>query len=272
MKKVVLITGASSGIGKAAALYFAEKGWDVAAAMRNPQQRTTGLEKITNITLNHMDVTDLDSVRVAVNEVFTAYGRLDAVVNNAGYAVHGPFEASPAEEVKKQFDTNVLGLMSVCREAIPLFRKQGFGTLVNIASIGGRVGFPYYSLYNSTKFAVEGFSEVLSHELSGLGIRVRLIEPGIVFTDFYGRSMVNASKEGLTVYEKSFEKHNKQSGSFFFLGSKPVSAAKVIYKAATERGNRLRYTVGLDALMLVIMRKLLPDFILLPLLRMMTGI
>jgi len=272
MKKVILITGASSGIGKAAALYFAYKGWDVAATMRNPEKRQTGLENIEGIEITHMDVTDPESVKNSVAAVLAKYGSIDGVLNNAGYAVNGPFEAASREDMKKQFDTNVTGLMDVCREVIPIFRKQKSGVLMNVSSIGGKVGFPFYSLYNSTKFAVEGFTEVLSHELRDFGIKVRLIEPGIIHTDFYGRSMTKVSKEGLAEYDTMIEKSKKASEAFISMGSDPEAAAKVIYKAAEDKGNKLRYIVGMDAFAVTGIRRLLPDFMLLPYIRKINGL
>jgi NAD(P)-dependent dehydrogenase (short-subunit alcohol dehydrogenase family) len=272
MKKVILITGASTGIGNATALYFAKKGWDVSATMRNPAARKTGLEGVEGISIRHMDVTDLDSIKTAIAETLSQYGKIDAVFNNAGYAVIGPFEAISREDMLKEFGTNVTGLMDVCREIIPLFREQNSGTIINVASIAGKVGFPYYSLYNSTKFAVEGFSEDLSYELNRFNIKVRLIEPGIILTDFYNRSMVISSKAGLPDYDKSFEKVKKATDSMLVMGSKPQAAAKVIYKAATSKGGRLRFTAGADAAVLLALRKLLPDWIFIPVLKKLMSV
>ncbi len=272
MEKVVLITGASSGIGKEAALYFAARGWDVAATMRNPEKRKTGLENIEGIEITHLDVTDHESVKKSVASAAAKYGKIDAVVNNAGYAVNGPFEASSREDAKKQFDTNVTGLMDVCREVIPVFRKQKEGVIINISSMAGKVGFPLYSLYNSTKFAVEGFSEVLHHELKPFGIKVRLIEPGIIHTDFYGRSMSKVSKPGIDVYDEATGRIEKAMQSIMKMGSKPETVAKVIYKAAVSKGNRLRYTAGIDAAAVTALRALLPDSLLLPYIRKMNGL
>jgi len=193
-------------------------------------------------------------------------------VNNAGYAVNGPFEASSREDAKKQFDTNVTGLMDVCREVIPVFRKQKGGVIINISSIAGKVGFPFYSLYNSTKFAVEGFSEVLHHELKPFGIKVRLVEPGIILTDFYGRSMSKVSKPGIDVYDKMAGRIEKATQSIMKMGSKPEAVAKVIYKAAVSKGGRLRYTAGIDAVAVTALRALLPDLFLLPFMRKMNGL
>ena len=188
MKKTVIITGASSGIGLETALIFFEKGWNVVATMRNPEGRKTGLHE-EKIDLRHLDVTDIGSIKEVIQYARDKYGRIDVLVNNAGYAVRGPFEMSDPAQVKTQFDTNVLGLMDTCRIIIPVFREQREGTIINVASIGGRATIPFYSIYNSSKFAVEGFSEALHFELRPFNIRVRIIEPGFILTNFYGRSM-----------------------------------------------------------------------------------
>jgi len=150
MEKVVFITGASSGIGRETAKLFQAKNWKVAATMRSPEKEED-LQKIVDLRCLRLDVTDINSIKAAINETLERFGRIDAVVNNAGFAVVGPFEAATPEQIKKQFDTNVFGLMNVCREILPYFREQKRGFIVNIASVGGRVTFPLYSLYNSTK-------------------------------------------------------------------------------------------------------------------------
>lgn len=272
MKKVILITGASSGIGKEAALYFAYKGWSVAATMRNPENRKTGLENIEGIEITHMDVTEAESIKESVASAAAKYGRIDAVLNNAGYAVNGPFEAVSRQDMIKQFDTNVTGLMDVCREVIPVFRKQGFGVIINVSSMAGKAGFPLYTLYNSTKFAVEGFSEALYHELKQFGIKVRLIEPGIIHTDFYGRSMTKISGQNLNEYEIISAKIEKAMKFNMKFGMHPETVAKVIYKAAAAKGGRLRYTAGIDAAALTFLRAVLPDAVLLPIIRRINGL
>lgn len=272
MKKVILITGASSGIGKEAALYFAYKGWDVAATMRNPEKRKTGLENIEGIEITHLDVNDPESIKASVAAAAAKYESIDAVLNNAGYAVNGPFEAVSREDALKQFDTNVTGLMDVCREIIPVFKRQGFGAIINVSSMAGKIGFPLYTLYNATKFAVEGFTEALYHELKRFGIKVRLIEPGIIHTDFYGRSMIKASVQGLNDYDEMTAKIEKAMGLNMKLGMQPEAVAKVIYKAAAAKGGRLRYTAGIDAAAVTALRAVLPDAILLPIIGKMNGL
>jgi NADP-dependent 3-hydroxy acid dehydrogenase YdfG len=186
MEKVVLITGASSGIGKETAKLFQAKNWKVAATMRSPE-KAEDLQKIVDLECLRLDVTDIESIKSAIAETLDKFGRIDAVVNNAGYGLIGPFEAATPEQIEKQFQTNVFGLMNVYREVLPYFREQRRGFIVNVASVGGRVTFPLYSLYHATKWAVEGFSESLQYELEQFNIRVKIIEPGPIKTDFYGR-------------------------------------------------------------------------------------
>src|SRR5688500_14549662 len=177
MEKVVLITGAPSGIGKETAKLFQAKNWKVAATMRSPE-KAEDLGRIADVETFRLDVTDTGSITSAVKGAIEKFGRIDAVVNNAGYGLLGPFEAASPEQIERQFETNVFGVFNVCREIIPYFRTQKRGTIVNITSLGGRVAFPFSSLYNATKFAIEGFTESLQYELEAFNIRVKLIEPG----------------------------------------------------------------------------------------------
>ncbi len=160
MPQTILITGSSSGIGKATAIYFAERGWKMVATMRTPEKAGEWAQH-SNVTLMRLDVLEIDSIKQAISDTINKFGRIDAVVNNAGYGLVGAFEASTNEQIQRQFDTNVFGLMNVCREIIPHFREQRGGTIINVASMGGQLTFPLYSLYHGTKWAVEGFSESL---------------------------------------------------------------------------------------------------------------
>ncbi len=160
MSKTVFITGASSGIGRAAAEYFAQQGWNVAATMRNPDKETE-LNQLPKVRLYTLDVTDTATIDAALAAARQDFGRIDVVVNNAGYGVDGVFEAMSDDVIFRQFNTNVFGLMRVTRAVIPIMREQRGGTIVQISSMGGQVAFPLYSIYHGTKWAVEGFSESL---------------------------------------------------------------------------------------------------------------
>jgi short-subunit dehydrogenase len=255
--KTILITGASSGIGRATAVYMQKKGWNVAATMRSPRKEA-GLTGLSGVKCFELDVTRPQTIRSAFSQAIKAFGRIDVVVNNAGFSLLGPFETTPPAEIERQYSTNVFGLMNVVREILPHFRKNRGGTIINISSIGGRVGFPLYSLYNSTKFAVEGFSEAVQHELSPLGIRVKIIEPGVIKTDFYGRSMARTHTPGLADYDAYVERTQKKLMAMEKGGIAPDKVAKKIYKAAKSKGRRMRYSVGADAKAVLFIRRMMP--------------
>ncbi len=255
----VLITGASSGIGKAAARLFAANGWNVAATMRTPAKELE-LGLLPNVRLYALDVTDADSIEAAVAAVVRDFGALDVIVNNAGYGVDGVFEAMTDDIINKQFDTNVLGLMRCTRAAIPVMRQQGKGVIVQIASVGGRVTFPLYSIYHATKWAVEGFSESLQYELEPLGIRMKIVEPGAIKTDFYDRSREFVMRDDLKpAYGKFVSQVEKVSQAAGTKGASPESVAKTIFRAATDNSSKLRYPVAYPATLLLPMRRLTSD-------------
>jgi len=256
MNKVILITGASSGIGKETAKLFQTKNWKVAATMRVPE-KAEDLQRIADVECFRLDVTDVDSIKSAISETLEKFGRIDVIVNNAGYGLVGAFEASTEEQIERQFQTNVFGLMNVCREILPYFREQKRGTIVNVASVGGRITFPLSSLYHATKWAVEGFSESLQYEVKSFGIKIKIIEPGPIKTDFYDRSMDLTRKEGLTAYDSFIERvlpNMQKAGEDAPDGS---IVADVIYKAVTDDSWKMRYGVNTKGILTA--RKFLPD-------------
>ena len=258
MSKTVLITGSSTGIGKAAARLFIEQGWNVAASMRTPAKETE-LKESEKVLLPTLDVTDEVTIRNALNETIQHFGRIDVLVNNAGYGLSGTFESMDMERIRRQFETNVFGLMATCKAVLPHFREQGSGTLINVASMGGRLTFPLYSVYHATKWAVDGFSESLQFELRPLGIRVRIIEPGAIKTDFYDRSADVAHDRDLHQYNDYVDRAMAKMNSAGDKGASPEVVAKAIYSAATSESWKLRYTVGADARGLLGMRRMLSD-------------
>lgn len=259
MAKTVLITGASTGIGLATAKLFQQRGWNVVATMRSLEKKSD-LMTLDNTLCLRLDVTDSpDLIAQAVTDALEKFSAIDVLINNAGYALLGAFEACTPEQIERQFATNVLGLMAVTRAVLPHFREQRSGTIINVASIGGKMAFPLYSLYHSAKWAVEGFSESLQYELEPFNIRVKVIEPGPIKTDFYGRSADPATRPELTAYDEFVENVTaklKQAGDN---GSPPEVTAQVIYQAAIDTSKRLRYPAGGNAGLLLLLRKLLPD-------------
>jgi NAD(P)-dependent dehydrogenase (short-subunit alcohol dehydrogenase family) len=257
MVKTILITGSSSGIGKTIAAYFQAMGWNVAATMRNPEEETE-LTELENIKCIRLDVTDEDSIRSAIDETIAAFGGIDVIVNNAGYGTIGPFEAASKEQVKRQFDTNVFGVMNVTRAILPYFRNKRSGTIINIASAGGRMTWPLYTLYHGTKWAVEGFSESLQYELRPFNIKVKIIEPGSIKTDFWGRSQEVVRKRGLDVYEEYVNTVVPNLQKTGANAPEPDVVAGAVYKAATDNSWRLRYQPGSGAKWSLLLRRILP--------------
>ena len=256
MSMTVIITGSSSGIGLETALYFAKKGWNVIATMRDPDKRKTALHDQPNIDLVHLDVTDPKSISRTLDYSIKKYGSIDALVNNAGYALMGPFETLDNANIHKQYDTNVFGLMDMTRAILPHFRERCSGTIVNITSIGGRTGIPLYSVYNSTKWAVEGFSEALYYEMLPFNIRVKIVEPGYINTNFYG-ALDKKDIADWGAYNEPLSATLKAMDSF--PGSPPSVVAKTIYKAASSRSRKLRYPTGSMAKPLMFFKRHLPE-------------
>lgn len=251
----VLLTGSSSGIGRATAELFAERGWNVAATLRSPGKAQ--LPNSPRVAALRLDVTDPASIAAAVTETLSRFGSLDAVVNNAGYGLVGPFEATTGEAVDRQLATNVVGIMNVTRAVLPHFRERRAGVIVNVASMGGRITFPLYSVYHASKWAVEGFSESLAFELEPFGIRVKIVEPGPIKTDFYDRSMDLAKREGLTAYDRFVAKAMPNMQAAGAKAPGPEVVARVIWKAATDGRKKIRYSA--NSAPILALRRLLPD-------------
>lgn len=258
MSKTILITGSSSGIGKATAKFFQEKGWNVIATMRTPEKETE-LTTLDNVLVTKLDVLDKDSITKAVELGIEKFGKIEVLLNNAGYGAFGALEATSPEKVKRQFDVNVMGLLDVTKAILPHFRKNKDGILINISSIGGKMTFPLGSLYHGTKFALEGISEALSFEMEAIGCKVKIVEPGAIKTDFAGRSFNFNNDESLIEYQELVVKIFKAMESLVENGSEAIVVAEVIYEAATDGTNKLRYTAGEDAKMFVANRKQLDD-------------
>jgi NAD(P)-dependent dehydrogenase (short-subunit alcohol dehydrogenase family) len=237
MAKTILITGTSSGIGRATALYFAQKGWNVAATMRDPSKADPVLQH-PRISLFALDVTDADSIAQAIADTMTRYQQIDVLLNNAGYGLFGPIEALADQQIQQQFATNLFGLIGVTQQILPAMRQAGEGLIINVSSIVGRFALPYASTYVATKFAVEGLSESMRYELDPYGIRVKMVEPGSIATEFGKGSKQIAVSDP---YRASMNKFLAVFAKGNSAGAKPEEVAKVIYRAANDSNNRLRY-------------------------------
>lgn len=246
MSRTILITGASSGIGKSSARRFQAEGWNVIATMRSPELETE-LNALDRVLVTRLDVLDVSSIGIAVQEGLGRFGRIDALLNNAGYGAYGPLEATPLEKVRRQFDVNVIGVLATTQAVLPHFRRQRSGVIVNISSIGGKITFPLGALYHGTKFAVEGLSEALHYELLPIGVRVKLVEPGMVKTDFAGRSFDFSNDAGLSEYQPLVGAFMSALGPMAAHASPADPVADVIYRATVDESDQLRYEAGPDA-------------------------
>lgn len=241
MAKTIFITGASSGIGKSTAIYFANKGWKVIATMRNPQT-VTDLGEYDNITLLPLDVTDIEQIKSTVEKA-VSIGNIDVVLNNAGYGTVGALEGTSDKEIEQVVNTNLLGVIRLTKEFIPHFRENKGGVFISISSIDGLVAYPFFSLYHATKWAIEGWTESMAFELNRLGIQIKTIQPGPTKTDFVGRSLVIPEHPA---YDDFFDGFKKLFFSDEFIDSlaPAETVSEIIYEAATDGKNQLRYLVG----------------------------
>ncbi|MEI6412123.1 MAG: SDR family oxidoreductase [Bacteroidota bacterium] len=244
MQKIIFITGASTGLGRATALLFAEKGWNVIATMRKPEAETE-LGATPNITLLPLDVTNPEQIKETVQKAL-ASGPVDVVFNNAGYGLVGPLEGISDEQLVRQIDTNLLGVMRVTQAFIPHFREKQSGLFITTTSIGGLVTFPFNSVYHATKWALEGWSESMAFELKRFGIGIKTVSPGGIRTDFVSRSLDMGSheayKEDVQKVMAAFANPDRQANQ-----STPEQIAEVVYEAATDGKDQLRYVAGKDA-------------------------
>ena len=254
MTQTILITGASSGIGKATALHFQARGWNVVATMRKPGD-VTDLDVLDNVFVTRLDVIDSASITSAVAAATGRFGAIDALLNNAGYGAYGPLESFEMERIRRQFDTNVFGLLEVTKAVLPHMRARKSGTIVNISSIGGQMTFPLGTLYHGTKFAVEGMSESLHYELETVGIKVKIVEPGMIATEFSGRSFDFANDPAMDEYQPIVGTFMGAMGNNAMEPSAPELVAEVIWNAVTDGSDRLRYRAGADAEALLTQRK-----------------
>lgn len=264
VSKAALITGCSTGIGRATAEHLADKGWTVYATARRPES-IADLEAKGCRTLA-LDVTDEASMAAAVQEVEAAEGAVGVLVNNAGYSQSGAVESVKLEDVRAQFETNVFGLIRMCQLALPGMRRQGWGRIVNVSSMGGKMTFPGGGIYHGTKHAVEAISDALRFEVRGFGVDVVVIEPGLIKTQF-GEAAVNSIDSG-TADNGAYAQFNEAvaaatagvyDGPLAKLGGGPEAVARKIEKAITRRRPRTRYPVTPSARMIMGIHTVLPD-------------
>jgi NAD(P)-dependent dehydrogenase (short-subunit alcohol dehydrogenase family) len=264
VSKAVLITGCSSGIGRATAELLADRGWTVYATARKVDS-IRDLEG-RGCILMALDVTDEESMRAAVARVEEEQGAVGVLVNNAGYSQSGALEELPPDEVRRQFETNVFGLLRITQLALPGMRRQRFGKVVNVGSMGGKLTFPGGGIYHATKHAVEAISDALRFEVRGFGVDVILLEPGLIKTRFgeTAAGSIAAATDADSPYARfnavvAGTTQGAYEGGVSRLGGGPEAVAKVIERAVSSRRPRARYPVTPSAWLIMGQRRLLPD-------------
>jgi NAD(P)-dependent dehydrogenase (short-subunit alcohol dehydrogenase family) len=262
MEKVALVTGSSSGIGFETALALARENYFTYASMRNTSkaEKIQEIAKKENLNLKviELDVDKEDSIKSAVKKIQEQKGRIDVLVNNAGYGLFGCLEDITMDELKAQFQTNFFGVVSLIQEIAPIMRKQGSGIIVNVSSVAGRIGFPGTPAYISSKFALEGLSECMRYELSPFGIKTIIIEPGVIQTNFFSSMKVAYGKPG-SPYKEITEKVLNGVKMMAEMGTPPIEVAKTIMKAIKTAEPLPRYVVGSDASMFLEAKKMKTD-------------
>jgi NAD(P)-dependent dehydrogenase (short-subunit alcohol dehydrogenase family) len=260
--KAVLITGCSSGIGHATAALLAAQGWKVYATARRPETLSELARKGCETLA--LDVTDEPSMRRAVQAVTDKEGAVGVLINNAGYSQSGAVETVPIDQVRRQFETNVFGLTTMCQLVLPGMREQGWGKIVNLGSMGGKLTFPGGGFYHATKYAVEALSDALRFEVRGFGVDVILIEPGLIITNFGETATASVSGDQTGAYADFNRKVGKLTegaykGPMSKLGGRPEVVAKAIVNALSAKQPKARYPVTASAHLMMTQRRLMPD-------------
>jgi NAD(P)-dependent dehydrogenase (short-subunit alcohol dehydrogenase family) len=263
-EKIAVVTGSSSGIGFETSLLLAKNGFRTYATVRNPD-KAKALRDISDkgelpIRVVELDVDSDKSVKDAIDRIKDESGRIDVLVNNAGYALFGALEDLSMDEIKAQLETNLFGAIRVMKAVLPIMRKKQGGTIVNVSSIGGRISFPLSSAYHGTKFALEGVSESLRYETQPFGIKVVLIEPGVIGSNFLRNvKLAQMALEPTSPYAPMVQTLQKASTRIYEQATPPEEVAKVILKAVTIDNPDLRYLVGNDAIQMIQARKGMSD-------------
>jgi short-subunit dehydrogenase len=264
--KVAIVTGSSSGIGYATSLLLARNRFHTYATMRNIE-KSAEIQEIANkerlpLQVIQLDVNDDASISNSIKKIETENERIDVLINNAGYGLVGAFEDLSVEEIKLQFETNFFGVIRVIQQVLPIMRKQKSGTIVNVSSGAGLIGFPGMSAYVSSKFALEGLSESMSYELEPFGIKVIIIEPGVIRTNFKKNSIMSKKSldnSSISPYSTIIQKIDSSISSIIEHATPPEEVAKAILHAITSNNPELRYLVGNDIIMMAETKKSMSD-------------
>jgi len=261
--KIVLITGATAGIGRMSALHLAKLGHHVIATGRKVPELAKLQDEAAGLRLDTLvlDVTSAASIATAVDEVARLTGGhgLDVLVNNAGFGILGPTSEISDAEMRRQYETNVFGLMAVTRAFLPRMQQRRSGRIVNVSSVGGRFTLPYFGVYNSTKYAVESLSEALRFELKAFGIDVTLIEPGVIRTNFEATAVAGLGAFAGTPYARAVAKYEELSKLADRFASNPIVIAKAIARAVSARRPAARYVAPRSTYVAIWMNAILPQ-------------
>lgn len=262
-KKTVLVTGCSSGIGYATCLTFARNNFATYGYVRD-LSKAERIQEITNreklpLKIIRLDVNEDESIRVAIQKIISDSGRIDILINNAGYGMFGPIEEISIEEIKEQFETNFFGTIRLIKAIVPIMRKQRNGTIVNISSMVGRFGVPLNAAYVSSKFALEGLSESISFELQEFGIKVILVEPGVIQTDFFQNLKIRGNDTKSPYYKLMDNRIAFLKVAMKNSVSSSDQVANTILHAVNSRDPDMRYAIGNDATNSIHMRNSLSD-------------
>ena len=262
MEKVAIVTGSSSGIGYETSLALARDGFYTFATVRNPKKAEKILQiakkENLNIEIIELDVDDEKSISTTIEKIISKKQRIDVLVNNAGWGLFGSVEDVSMKDFRAQFETNFFGIISIIQKVAPIMRKQGAGVIVNVSSVAGRIGFPGSPAYISSKFALEGLSESLRYELGQFGVKIIIIEPGVIKTNFFS-SMKIAEPKPDSPYKEITEKVIMGIKMMAELGTHPSEVATTILNAIKEENPRPRYIVGNDAQMFLEAKKTKTD-------------
>jgi NAD(P)-dependent dehydrogenase (short-subunit alcohol dehydrogenase family) len=270
MTSTVLITGCSSGFGLATAAHFLAQGWNVIATMRIPQPIL--VEHSDRLLVAALDVKDHTSIATAVAEGVARFGCIDVLVNNAGVGLFGAAEATPDAVIRNVFETNTFGVMAVARAVIPHMRARGTGTIINVTSSVGIAPMPLVATYAASKYAIEGYSEALAHELRGFGVRVKIVQPGFApTTNFSGKSGGTQGDLLPSAYGAFAAQYFAAMQNYRTAYTAEIDVAEAVYAAATGADEKLRYPAGADSVMLADMRQSLPEAVFMVRMRNMYG-
>lgn len=263
MSKVALVTGSSSGIGFETALALARDGYYTYASMRDAKkgEKIQEMSKKENLPLEiiQLDVDNLESIGSVVSHIMSVKKRIDVLVNNAGYGIFGCLEDLAIGELKAQFETNFFAIAKLIQEVAPIMRDQKSGTIVNISSVAGKIGFPGSPAYVSSKFALEGLSECLRYELSPFGVNVIMIEPGVIKSNFFNSMRMPKNPKQNSPYKDITNKVIAGVKMMAEMGTAPKEVADVIIKVIKEKNPLPRYPVGNDAMMFLEAKKMKTD-------------